>query len=79
MRVPPELEDVLAIDPNVVHGQVCFRGTRVPLTVLLDNMAEGMGVDEFIAEYPSVTKEQAQAVVAWEQDQLRSAVGLLAS
>jgi len=76
MPIPRGLEDVLGTDPSVMHGKLCFRGTRVPLTVLLDNLEEGMGIDEFVEEYPSVTREQALAVVEWEQRQLRSAAGL---
>lgn len=59
-----------------MHGQLCFTGTRVPLTVLLDNLSEGMGVDEFLTEYPSVRRDQAMAVVAWQQKELREKIGL---
>jgi uncharacterized protein (DUF433 family) len=76
MAIPSELDAVLSIDPDVMHGKLCFRGTRVPLTVLLDNLEEGMGLDEFLDEYPSVTREQARAVITWEQRQARTAVGL---
>ena len=79
MTIPTELASVLSIDPEVMHGKLCFRGTRVPLTVLLDNLEEGMGLDEFVEEYPSVTREQAGAVIRWEQVQIRRAVGLTAS
>lgn len=68
MTIPKGLEGVLSIDPGVMRGKPCFKGTRVPLNVLLDNLAEGMSTDEFVQEYPSVTKEQAMAVVAWQQD-----------
>lgn len=76
MTIPKELEKVLSINPNVMHGKPCFTGTRVPLTVLLDNLEEGMGLDEFVQEYPSVTREQAGAVIKWEQWQIRQSVGL---
>jgi uncharacterized protein (DUF433 family) len=76
VTIPKELEDVLSINPNVMHGKLCFTGTQVPLTVLLDNLDEGMGLDEFVEEYPSVTREQAAAVIKWEQMQMRQAVGL---
>jgi uncharacterized protein (DUF433 family) len=76
MQIPVGLEEVLSIDPEVMHGKLCFRGTRVPLIVLLDNLEEGMGLDEFVEEYPSVTREQAKAVIAWEQSNLKRAAGL---
>ena len=77
--IPKELEKRLSVDPEVMHGKVCFKGTRVPLTVLLDNLEEGMGVTEFVCEYPSVSREQADAVIEWEQNSLRRVIGLPAA
>lgn len=76
MIIPDELRSILETEAEVMHGQLCFAGTRVPLTVLLDNLAEGMGVDEFLTEYPSVGRHQAMAVVAWQQKELREKFGL---
>lgn len=76
MTIPKGLESVLSIDPEVMHGKLCFKGTRVPLDVLLDNLEEGMGLNEFVEEYPSVTREQAKTVIAWEQQNLRSTAGM---
>jgi uncharacterized protein (DUF433 family) len=76
MTVPEELQNVLRIDPEIMHGKLCFTGTRVPLTVFLDNMEEGMGINEFIHEYPSVTREQASAIVTWEQRNLKQSIGI---
>lgn len=59
-----------------MHGKLCFAGTRVPLSIFLDNLAEGMGIDEFLENYPSVTREQVQAVVTWGNGILREAAGL---
>lgn len=76
MTIPKGLEEVLSIDSEVMHGDICFRGTRVPLTVLLDNLSEGMGIDEFLHFYPSVSKHQVQTVILWENESLRDAAGL---
>ena len=76
MNIPHGLENVLSINPNVMHGDLCFKGTRVPLTVLLDNLIEGMSIDEFSEEYPSVSREQAMAVIEWQQRETRQAAGL---
>ena len=76
MMIPAGLESVLSIDPEVMHGDLCFVGTRVPLTVLLDNLDEGMGVDEFVEEYPSVSKESALRVIAWQQNRTRLEAGI---
>lgn len=76
MIIPPELKQVLSVDHNIMHGDLCFTGTRVPLTILLDNLAEGMGLDEFLVNFPSVTREQARTVIRWEQQQIKRAIGL---
>ncbi len=76
MTIPEELKPILSTDSEIMHGQLCFKGTRVPLRVLLDNLADGMGVDEFVSEYPSVTRQQAITVVAWQQRETKEAFGL---
>lgn len=76
MAVPQGLEEVLKIDPNIMHGKLCFAGTRVPLTIFLDNMADGMSLDEFLVNYPSVSREQARAVLEWENRVAREAAGI---
>ncbi len=76
MTIPPGPAGVLSINANVMHGDLCFKGTRVPLTVLLDNLVQGMSVDEFAEEYPSVSREQVMAVIAWQQIETRQAAGL---
>jgi len=76
MTVPRGLESVLKIDPKIMHGTLCFAGTRVPLTVFLDNLKEGIGLQDFLRNYPSITKEQAEAVLEWENTAIREAAGL---
>jgi len=76
MRIPAGLESVLSLDPEVMHGELCFTGTRVPLGILLDNLQDGMSVEEFLIHYPSVSSNQIDAVLAWEHRQLRVAAGL---
>ena len=76
MKVPKELEVVLSVDPDIMHGDICFVGTRVPLTVLLDNLAEGMGIDEFGKYYPSVKRSQVEAILNWERKSILEAVGM---
>ena len=76
MIIPKELESVLSADPEVMHGKLCFTGTRVPLTVFLDNLAEGVGAEEFAQEYPSVSLEQILRVVVWQQRETKQTLGL---
>ena len=47
----------ITADPNICHGKVCIKGTRVLISVILDNLAEGMSEDEILSEYPTLIKE----------------------
>lgn len=64
----------ITVDPNVCHGQACIRGTRIPASVVLDNIAAGVGVDELLKSYPSLTKEAVQAAVAYAAELARERV-----
>jgi uncharacterized protein (DUF433 family) len=56
---------LISSDPNVMHGQVVVKGTRVPVSVILDCLAAGMTVEEIVAEYPSLTLEGVRAAAAY--------------
>ncbi len=53
------------MDPAVCHGQACLKGTRVPVAVVLDNLAAGLTAQEICASYPSLTPTAVQAAVAY--------------
>ena len=76
MNIPKELEGVLDADPEVISGAVRFVGTRVPVQALLDTLDDGDGLAEFLDGYPGVTREQAEAVIHWEQNHARKIFGL---
>ncbi len=76
MAIPKELEDVLAIHPEIISGAIRFRGTRVPVQALIDTLDDGDGIAEFLEGYPGVTREQVEAVIRWEQSEARRALGL---
>jgi len=48
-------------DPEVLSGTLVFRDTRVPAQTLLDYMDDGIPLEEFLAEFPSVSKEDAES------------------
>ncbi|MGE3889731.1 MAG: DUF433 domain-containing protein [Vicinamibacterales bacterium] len=58
-------QDHITVDPAVAHGKACIRGTRVPVAVVLANLAAGLTTDEIIRSYPSVTPEAVQAALAY--------------
>ncbi len=73
--IPGELSGVLEAHPQVVSGAICFSGTRVPVQALIDTL-DGGDLEEFLDGWPDVTREQAQAVIHWQQNQARRALGL---
>lgn len=76
MTIPQELQNVLDIHPQVISGAVRFKGTRVPVQALIDTLHDGDSIEEFLEGYPGVTREQAEAVIHWEQNHARQTFGL---
>lgn len=60
----------IQIDPRVMGGTPCFAGTRVPVKNLFDYLEAGDTLDQFLANFPSVAREVAVAVL----EQARAAV-----
>jgi uncharacterized protein (DUF433 family) len=58
----------ITVDPLVCHGKACVRGTRVPVSVVLDNLAAGLSVEEVTQSYPSVSGEAVRAALAYAAD-----------
>ena len=52
------------MDPAVLHGRAHVRGTRVPVSVILDRIADGMSEADIVAEYPTLTSEAIRAAAA---------------
>ena len=61
-------QDRISADPNICHGKVCIRGTRIMVTVILDNLAEGVSESEILENYPSLTSEDIRAAVHYASD-----------
>ena len=58
-----DLKDLITIDSDILNGQPVFKGTRVPIETLFDHLESGVSIDEFVLEFPSVTKEKAVAIL----------------
>lgn len=57
--------DNIVVNPAVMHGKACIRGTRIPVAVVLANLAEGLSTKEIIQSYPSLTHEAIKAALAY--------------
>ncbi len=66
--------DHITVDPSVCHGKACVRGTRVMVSVILDNLAAGISIDSILKSYPSLNHEQVQAAMAYAADLARNRV-----
>ena len=57
------IASVIMKDPEILGGEPVFRGTRVPFKVLTDYLEGGDTLDQFLEEYPSVSREVAVAAI----------------
>lgn len=57
--------EYITTDPRVCHGKACIRGTRIPVSVVLDNLAAGLSVEEILRNYPGLSREALQAVIRY--------------
>ena len=55
----------ISVNPEVCHGKACIKGTRTPVSVILDNLAAGVSEKEILKSYPSLCREDIQAAVAY--------------
>ena len=58
----------IGVDPEVHHGELCIKGTRVPVSMIVGSIADGMSFEEIIKEYPQLNEESIQAALAYESD-----------
>lgn len=61
----------ISIDPGVCFGKPCIRGTRIRVSLILDFLANGMSIEEILAEYPQLTKEDVRAAIAYGAEMSR--------
>jgi uncharacterized protein (DUF433 family) len=59
----PEMKNVIIKDEKILGGEPVFRGTRVPFKILIDYLEGGDTLDQFLEQYPSVSRELAIAAI----------------
>lgn len=62
------MSEIVSSDPELMHGTPCFRGTRVPVRFLLDDLKSGYTVEQFLEGCPTVTREQLERYLELVQD-----------
>ena len=62
MSHPPN-DPLFTSNPDVMGGRLVFRGTRIPVEVLFENLADGLSLDEVLDAYPTLRREDAVAAI----------------
>lgn len=71
--------DRITTDPLVCHGKACIKGTRIMVSVILDNLADNMSEQEILKSYPSLTKEDIKAAISYAAELSREKLVTISS
>ena len=74
MRDRKELLKRISIDPRVCFGRPVIRGTRIWVSLIVDNLAEGVAEDELLAAYPQLEPEDIRAALAFAAEMTRERI-----
>ncbi|MBF0308509.1 MAG: DUF433 domain-containing protein [Magnetococcales bacterium] len=66
--------DYITTDSNICHGQACIRGTRIPVSVILDNLAVNPSHEALLQSYPSLTEESISAATRYAAELARERI-----
>lgn len=58
----------ISVDPNVCHGKACIKGTRIMVSVIVDNLAAGLTSEEIIKSYPSLNHKEIKAAITYASE-----------
>lgn len=64
----------ITADSAIMHGAVCFSGTRIPVSVVLDNLAAGETATAILDEYPSLKPEHIPAAIGYAAELARERI-----
>jgi uncharacterized protein (DUF433 family) len=73
------LEEVVWVYPDRMSGSPCFRGTRIPIHMLIEHLAAGFSLDEFLETVPSLERKQAQRFLELAGEQMNECASSLMS
>lgn len=66
--------DYITVDPNVCHGNACLKDTRIMVSVVLDNLAAGLSIEEILRSYPSLKQESILAALSYAAELTRERI-----
>lgn len=67
-------QEYITVDPLICHGKACIKGTRIMVSVILDNLAAGFSYEDIIKSYPSLNREFIKAAIAYAAELARERV-----
>ena len=63
----------ISVDPEIMHGMPCIKNTRIPVNLILELLEAGESFSEILEMYPSITKNDIQACVAYARKKIEEA------
>jgi uncharacterized protein (DUF433 family) len=66
--------DRISVDPEICHGKACIKGTRVMVSIILDNLAAGEDVSTILRSYPTLKAEDIQAALHYASELARERI-----
>jgi uncharacterized protein (DUF433 family) len=67
-------QDRIVVTPDIHHGDPCIKGTRIPVTMIIGSLADGMTPDEIRDAYPQLQLEDIQAALAYSAEVVRQEI-----
>jgi uncharacterized protein (DUF433 family) len=68
-RIP--WQQSIVIDPEIHHGEPCIKGTRIPVSIIIGSLADGMTFDEILSYYPQLSNDHIRAALAYAADMMK--------
>jgi uncharacterized protein (DUF433 family) len=69
----------ISVDPDICHGKACISGTRVMVSVIIDNIAAGVSHDELLKSYPTLKRDDIDAALHYAAELARERIVPLAT
>lgn len=67
-------QDRISVDPHICHGKACIKGTRIMVSVILDNLAAGETPERILRSYPTLQPDDIQAALGYAAEMVRERI-----
>jgi uncharacterized protein (DUF433 family) len=67
-------QEKISIHPDICHGKACIKGTRIMVSIILDNLAEGVEIEEILKSYPTLKKDDIYASMSYAAELARERI-----